>query len=942
MTSGDFAKFYEAVNGPDREPFPWQERLAAQVLAGEWPGTIAVPTGCGKTSVIDIAVFALAAQAGWPARERTAPLRIFFVVDRRLVVDDVSRHVEKVVKAIEGGGTEKLRWVREQLLRFGAPCALQTAVLRGGMYRSNTWADAPNQPLVCVSTVDQVGSRLLFRGYGVSEGRRPVDAGLVGNDSLLIVDEAHLSRPFLDTLEWVQRYQGDAWRDEKPAPGLRFVQMSATVRDEREAFRLEQPDLESATLKPRLEAEKIAELKEVSNVPQAAAEEAVRLADAGAGVVGVVLNTVAGARSAFDALASDGGDRILLTGRVRPYDRDRLLKANLGRMAADRERKPKDGERFFVVATQTVEVGPDLDFDALVTEAASLDALRQRFGRLNRLGNQPSARAVVLRAKRAKGTDWIYGDALENTWKWLNEQATGSLIDFGVAKMGDLFGRLGNDNLIVTPAEGPLLFPAHLDAWAQTNPAPAADPDVAPFLHGAKALETADVQIVWRADLENADRSDWIAMLEAAPPLSTEALPVPIRAARRWLDLERTGAAVADVEGVVPAEDDVRAAGARLALIWRGPERERSTTDMGRLRPGDTIVVRASEGGCDAYGWNPDSKVPVRDVGDLCANCRARDGGGKYRIRAHPLVLFPADEDAESRLELGKILKRVAGDEDGAIEELAALVERAASREPDLMAAAEILKWGRAKTYGPRDSDWLLAESKWIKPIAECRSLPELDEADEDDSSSLTSQTTLKDHVGGVVAKAHKFADGCGLGQAIAATLVAAAELHDLGKWDQRFQYLLSPSRSPRLEPLAKGDGCSQREFRRRLDESRYPKGARHEFASAALAEARSVWPDGCDSELALYLIGTHHGYGRPFAPVWLDGGYEVRARIDGQEIAVRGVHRVAALDSGWTERYWALTRKYGWWGLAYLEAILRRADCVRSREEEETRNESH
>jgi len=42
---------------------------------------------------------------------------------------------------------------------------------------------------------------------------------------------------------------------------------------------------------------------------------------------------------------------------VRPYDRDRLLKAYLDRMKADRKREPKNGERFFVVATQTVEVG---------------------------------------------------------------------------------------------------------------------------------------------------------------------------------------------------------------------------------------------------------------------------------------------------------------------------------------------------------------------------------------------------------------------------------------------------------------------------------------------------------------------------------------------------------------------------------------------------------
>ena len=84
MAGIEFAQFYEAVHG--RAPFPWQQRLAARALAGEWPDTIAVPTGCGKTSVIDVAVFALAAQAGRPAMQRTARLRTFFVVDRRLVV----------------------------------------------------------------------------------------------------------------------------------------------------------------------------------------------------------------------------------------------------------------------------------------------------------------------------------------------------------------------------------------------------------------------------------------------------------------------------------------------------------------------------------------------------------------------------------------------------------------------------------------------------------------------------------------------------------------------------------------------------------------------------------------------------------------------------------------------------------------------------------------
>jgi CRISPR-associated endonuclease/helicase Cas3 len=183
-----------------------------------------------------------------------------------------------------------------------------------------------------------------------------------------------------------------------------------------------------------------------------------------------------------------------------------------------------------------------------------------------------------------------------------------------------------------------------------------------------------------------------------------------------------------------------------------------------------------------------------------------------------------------------------------------------------------------------------------------------------------------------VVQKAREFTGACRL-NGVTPAIIEAAQRHDWGKQDERFQFILSPK--PALLPLAKSDPISRSEYRRRRKQSGFPEGARHEFASVMLAEEYGEWAECCDRELALYLIGSHHGHGRPFPPVWRDDGYTIRAEIGGRQVAVKDVHRIGHLTSPWADRYAALSRKYGWWGLAYLETMLRRADCVRSREEE-------
>ena len=108
LTSDDFSAFFRDVHG--HPPFPWQCRLTAQVLDREvWPRVIDLPTGTGKTAVLDTAVFAMA------ARRATSPRRIVFVIDRRIVVDQVCQRAQRIRDRVAAGETPILHRVRERL-----------------------------------------------------------------------------------------------------------------------------------------------------------------------------------------------------------------------------------------------------------------------------------------------------------------------------------------------------------------------------------------------------------------------------------------------------------------------------------------------------------------------------------------------------------------------------------------------------------------------------------------------------------------------------------------------------------------------------------------------------------------------------------------------------------------------------------------------------------
>jgi len=933
MKSDDFPGFFRALNGC--EPFPWQCRLAQALCARQWPKAVNVPTGCGKTSILDAFTFALAFH-----QAREFPRRLFYVIDRRLVVDDIFGHAQHIAESLNGAliaSCDAAPCLLEPAKRLAALSAegqpLAACAMRGGARLELDWACAPDSPALVISTVDQVGSRLLFQGYGMSEYARPVHAGLAGCDSAFVLDEAHLSQPFAQTLQRAARWCAVAEAPVARPPVLVLVTATPAAAA-KDVITLAKPDFSNPEIKKRTDRPKLVELEEATQEHFAArAAKAARdfLQQPDTQVVGVIVNRVQTARDIFSLVRQAAAhDAFLLTGRIRPVDRDPLLSRLLVRCHATRPRDA-DGRPAIIVATQTIEVGANLDFDALVTESAPLSALKQRFGRLNRLGFRDSARALVLHRLTDKGPtpDPIYGESLATHWKWLRglEKALPKSkrpknqppppppqIDFAAAAFPRLAALAAPE-----PAEperhAPFLLEAHARLLAHTSPPPAPEPNIGVWLHGIGS-GPAEVYVCWRADFTDSNRGDWSELATALPPHPDELMALPFGCFRRWLaGAEPT---VSDVEG--DTDRAYRAAPPGPLLRW-DPESPQMIS-AAEVRPGDTVILPAAAGGTDQFGFNPQSG-PVSDSAEpaYAARLAAAQAHGRLKLRLHPALLAP-----ELSAQLSTLLDRIdAGDEaaDALASELARQIY-GRSPHPALSLAASGLHPEAlvAKAWYPESSrTGLLLEFEVACFAAETATRK---------AGRRRGIVTLEDHSRCVAERARSYAARCGLPLPLQRALELAGLGHDLGKAAPPFQLMLrggEPEREPqRLLAKSLPDTTS------RLTGAM--QGWRHEALSAALL-ASADRPDGLDWELVRWLAGTSHGRGRPFYPpqdMALDG--PVTVAFSGQKLTAPARHGLDSLDSGWAELFHRLNRRYGWWGLAWLEAMLRLADQQVSAEE--------
>ena len=901
-----FAEFYRALN--ERDPFPWQRRLAEQVATtGQWPSEVGVPTGLGKTACLDIAVWWLASQADRAPAQRTAPTRIWWVVNRRLLVDSTAEHAERIANAfsdpdsanIVGRDREVVARVAQRLGSLSAAPSgspLDVIRLRGGV-ASGTPID-PSRPAVLLCTLPMYGSRLLFRGYGSNQRLRVVDAAMAGTDSLVLLDEAHLAphlKALLPALADCTPGAHAALGEARSTPTITALTATGDAAGG-QRFDLDHKDQADPVVRERLDAVKPMELRVETG------DSATRLADAALDLVRqapapatcvVFTNTPKTARETFGRLRKQMAEAevLLLTGLTREREAQRVRARILDRdhgMAATRAAELRRQRYLIVVATQTLEVGADIDTEYLVTEACGVRALTQRLGRLNRLGRCRHARAAYVhlpppkpkRGRTDTGPDtWpVYGTEPARVLGRLQaaRDADGT-VNLSPRRVSEVLGPPQD-----LPGRAPEVLPGILWEWTKTTTPTSGEAPVEPYFSGIAGPQYS-VSLIWRVHVPEDEERLW--------PRATdrEAVDVPIDEAR-------------DVLGV----EDLR----RLAADGMTVE----TTSGADLRPGDQLVLRSDRGLLDAFGWNPAASGPVVDVS----------------LAAQGL---PLEAEAIERLcgvAVGGLIQTALGIADDEDIDAAARTEATEEILSAVRTAATPSGWDQKEwaDFTAALSPQVVEARREVPRLRVMKPAPELLNGDFDETSLGADAVELDRHGQAVAARARAVARRIGLPSALADVVERAGRLHDIGKGDRRFQRWLDPE-AARDVLLAKSH-AQRHQWEAMRAAAGWPRGGRHEDLSARLVRAwlqqNPDWGGAAERDLLLHLVISHHGKGRPLVPPVTDG------TPDAVSAVVAGTSVTAPADLGivdWQQpaRFRRLSDRFGPWGLALLEAIVIRSD---------------
>jgi CRISPR-associated endonuclease/helicase Cas3 len=782
---------------------------------------------------------------------------------------------------------------------------LAISTLRGQFADNGEWRNDPTRPAVIVGTVDMIGSRLLFAGYGRGFKSRPLHAGFLGQDVLLVHDEAHLEPAFQELITAVESEQ----QRRGEFCGFRVMALTATGRDDAGRFQLTDADHNHGEVCKRIKARKgitfwpIDDEKEmVGRVVQSAT----KYKDSGQAVI-VFLRRLEHVEKVTEELRKAKLAVQTLTGTLRGLERDALAKDDpifarfMVKPPITPKPTPKPGT-VYLVCTSAGEVGLDISADHLVCDLTPFDSMVQRLGRVNRLGVGDAQIDVVhtapangsgttdvnsfatsvaddIEKTRVKSESTDPNDAVSNN-ELKTQAKPESPFDQACMKTLSLLQKLpkredqrhdaspaalrdlpSSDRLAAfTPL--PTILPASdilFDVWALTSVRQKMPgrPPVADWLHGVAEWEPSETHVAWREEvgyitgqlLETYIPED---LLEDYPLKPHELLRDTTD--RVFKHMEKLAVQHADSPVWVMADDEP-------VLV----------TTMGKLVAGGkpllnsrTVLLPPEVG-----GWK----------GGMLNGNAAFDNTQRQSYDISDRWQDPTNTLQRSR---------IWDDEE---QPRGMRLVRTIDTHPDADEEQEQENQTSSRRY------WLW----YVRPRS----------ADDDGSRAATRRQELKLHLELAERFAREIVAKLRLSEPEASAVALAARCHDIGKDRAVWQQSIRNQDYPR-QVLAKSGGKI-----RPVDFGSF----RHEFGSLldvmSLPEFLEKKPDVQD--LVLHMIAAHHGRARPHFPA--DEAFDPKHTDETAAEMAREVPR----------RFARLQRKYGRWGLAYLESLVRAADALAS-----------
>ncbi len=902
----DFKESFKGLTGT-AGPFPWQEKLFREWAQKQFRKTCDVPTGLGKTSVIAVWLLALAHHAQHGSLN-AFPRRLVYVVNRRTVVDQATREAEHLRTALMT--VRELRPIVKSLQGLcvdseSSPLAIST--LRGEFADNAEWRNDPARPAVIVGTVDMIGSRLLFSGYGCGFKSKPLHAGFLGQDVLLIHDEAHLELPF-QTLMTAIREEQQGCRE---FGAFYVMELTATSKtDGSGEFPIfTEEDLVDAEVAKRFKAKKRLQLHPVEDqklVPEKVAELALKYQQSGQAIL-VFLRELDGVEKVRRKLEGAKQQVQVLTGTLRGWERDRLAKEDqiFARFLPRPDVEPTQGT-VYLICTSAGEVGVDISADHMVCDLTPFDSMAQRLGRVNRFGNGAANVDVVhvTPPKATQATETGTADSKGNATsqepaaaeeptadntaagdKGQEETEKQSPLELAIGRTRDVLIKLPEQidgSYDASPAAlralpeterlaafspPPMIRPVSdilFDAWALTSVREKLPgrPPVADWLHGIAEWEPPETSVAWREEVELI-KDDLLTryrpdeLLEDYPLKPHELLRD--RSDRVRKQLEKIAARGPDLPcWLLDADGKVLAL--TMEQLVRKDKQKKPDFDLKDC----TVILPPKAGGLKKGMLNGDEPVDEsqRTLYDVSAKW-FDDHGRPRRSRVWDDAVPPEGMRLVRTIDTWMDEEEIMVEEDGQ----------------------------------PRSRYW-----SWY---VRARS------ADDDGSRTARVAQDLQEHLRAVGNVASHLVAKLGLKDPEAKAIVLAAQWHDLGKNRAIWQRSIGNREYPQ-RVLAKSGGAMTP-----VDVSPY----RHEFGSlleiTRLAEFQALDEEAQD--LVLHLVAAHHGRARPHFPV--EEAFDSDYPDD----------KVVELAREVPRRFARLQRMYGRWGLAYLESVVRAADALAS-----------